>query len=345
MALAKLGKGSLVFVPGMMGSELRLRGCANNGIARDEVVWGEDFGKVWRTLARSPEVLGSRELVATSVIRTIRFAGFKTREVYGPLLDFCTSPSGLGLTLDESLHVFPYDWRLDVVKVANELAAFIRRLPTPVFLVAHSMGGLVTRIMLNLNTPAAKRVRGVFQIASPLSGSSKAFETLKRRPNLGPISDCLWLIFHILGPDRRARLMDAVRSMHSLYQLLPPREHKVLLQSGGTQRSALDADAWAHRDRSMLKAAISAHRYLTTIPSVPIKCVYSAQLPTSWLLAIDDNWNLVGCRQSATGDGTVTSASALARSKDIVAFAGEDAEHTKLCSHSDVHETLRRFLS
>jgi pimeloyl-ACP methyl ester carboxylesterase len=290
-------------------------------------------------------MLISRELVATSVIRTIRLGRFKTRQIYGPLLDFCTSRPGLQLSNGQSFFAFPYDWRGDLAHSAVDLAALVNRAPAPVYVVAHSMGGLVTRIMLNRSGPAARRVRGVFQIAPPDGGSSKAFITLKRRPSLGPISDSLWYLYYFFSPEKRARLMNALGNMHSIYQLLPPLEEKVLLQSGGIQRSALDADAWAFRDQCMLEAAVRAQKQLAAVPTVPTRCVYSAQYPTEWLLAIDDNWNPVASGRKAGGDGTITSASASARSSDTVAFGGAGAEHTQLCSRADVHEALREFLT
>jgi hypothetical protein len=329
----------------MMGSELRLRGHRSNRVPRDDVVWGERLSDVWSTLARHPELLASQELVATNVLHTMQFAKIETRAVYGPLLDFCTSSPGLGLTNNVSFHAFPYDWRLDLTETAAHLAAFVDRLPTPVFIVAHSIGGSVTRIMMNSNVHVASRVRGIFQIASPIGGSSKAFITLKRRPSLGPISDALWRLFHLLCPNKRAQLMNALGNMPSLYQLLPPLEEKILLQSGGTVCSALDEKLWAPRDRCMLDAAMSAHKSLTAIPEVPIKCVYSTHIATEWLLVIDDNSNLVATGRKAEGDGTVTSASASAKSSDIVAFGGSSAEHTRLCSRKDLHEALRAFLS
>jgi hypothetical protein len=114
MGVRKLGSGSLIFVPGIMGSEPRFKGPGSNGIARDELVWGEELSQVLWTLARCLETLASRELVATSVIGTIRLGRFKTRQIYGPLMDLCTSRSGLGLSNGRSFLTFPYDWRLDL---------------------------------------------------------------------------------------------------------------------------------------------------------------------------------------------------------------------------------------
>jgi pimeloyl-ACP methyl ester carboxylesterase len=345
VALNKLGKGSLIVVPGIMGSGLRHTGRDSNGVQRNEVVWGDQVSVMWRTLARSPELLGSPHLEPTQVIREVKMGVLSVRHVYGPLLEFCTSNTGLGLTLNTSLWPFPYDWRRDLTDTASKLAELVERVPQPVFIVAHSMGGLVARLMLNLHTNSATRVKGVFQIASPIIGSSNAFITLKRHPSLGSIADPLLNIYHKLDPTKQAKLMDALGNMQSLYQLLPPDHEKILLQYGGTQRSAMDLSAWLPRDHAFIAAANDVHKQLATTPSVPLKCIYAVQLDTDWLLAVDNNWNLVGTKVTAEGDGTVTSASAYARSIDIRAFRGRDAEHTKLCSRNDVHQELRGFLS
>ena len=344
MTSGKVGHGSVVFVPGIMGSELRLQGRGSNGIVSDQFVWGEDFVEVLWNLARCPEVLGSPDLVATSVIREVRLGRFKVREIYGPLLEFCTSTKGLQLVEGRSLYPFAYDWRLDLTGTARRLAALVEQVPGPVFIVAHSLGGLLTWIMLNLGGPAAARVRGVFGIACPFGGSAKAFTTLMLHPNLGPVSDWLCYLFHLFSPDKRVRLMDALKSMYSMYQLLPPMTEKILLQSGGIQRSALEAFR-GPRDERMVEAALNVHQSLTAIPLVLTTGVYSTQLPTPWLLAVNENWIPVASGMKAEGDGTITSASALAGSGDNVAFRGVGAEHTRLCSRKDVHEALRSFLS
>jgi len=342
MPLNKLGSGSLIFVPGIMGTELRFRGRDSKGVKRDDLVWGEDFGATLMALTRRPELLASPDLVATTVIREIRFGNFNMRKVYGPLLDFCTSQPGLALTEGQSFFTFPYDWRLDLTKTAMLLATLVQRAPTPVFIVTHSMGGLVTRILLNLSASAAERFRGVFEIACPVGGSSKAFTTLRVRPSLGPVVNWLWPFLFRLKHDMRARFMNAVGNMASIYQLLP--QEKILCQSGGCQRAALDA-FWGPRDQCMVQAAQNAHDHLATVPAIPIQSAYSPQLATEWLLNVDEYWNVVGSGQKAQGDGTITSASAVGKSTDNVAFHGSRAEHTRLCSRTDVHEALRTFLS
>lgn len=342
--LTSLGNGSVIFVPGIMGSELRLRGRYSTGIPRDQVVWGESFTDVLMTLARGPEILSSPELVATRVIREMRFGRIKVRKVYGPLLDFCTASSGLDLCINRSLYPFAYDWRRDLGETANELAALVERVPTPVFIVGHSMGGLISQILMNLDRPAAQRVRGLFLIGCPTGGSSKAFISLKRNLSLGPISDWVWQLLDRLDTGRRVRLMEALRNMPSLYQLLPPAEEKILLQRGGRQRPALDAFQGT-RDKPMVRAALALQDCLVPKPSIRIHHLYSAHRKTAWLLAIDENWNFVASGRKAEGDGTVTSASALSHSGDNVTYQGVDAEHTQLCSCNEVFQALRGFLS
>lgn len=344
--LSKLGGGTLVFVPGLMGSELRLSGTDSLGLKRDSLVWGEDCRSVWNTLAFAPEILGSRNLVATSVIRAIHLpGGIPVKKVYGPLLDFCCAEVGLTLTLGSNFRTFPYDWRLDLIHTAKLLKDFVHGLPEPVFIVAHSMGGLVARLMLNMKDSSASRVRGVFQIASPIEGSANAFISLKKEPSFGFITDMLWKSFHQLDALKRAKLMNAVGNMESLYQLLPPRSNTILLKSNGRQLSALDSDGWQKRDHPFLTSASRVHKLLEKEPSVPIKCVYAVALNTNWLIAIDDSWNILATSVSALGDGTVTTASASAVSPDRLPISDGECEHTKLCSRCDVHEELRKFLT
>ncbi|MEL6793597.1 MAG: hypothetical protein AAFP78_09100, partial [Pseudomonadota bacterium] len=112
---------------------------------------------------------------------------------------------------------FPYDWRRDIVEASSDLAYFIDRKRDQVFetrksvfgaearepkfdLVAHSMGGLVTRYYLmygdqdlpedgslpEVTWAGAKNVSRVVFIAPPNTGSVLAFENLVNGKTLGP---------------------------------------------------------------------------------------------------------------------------------------------------------------
>jgi pimeloyl-ACP methyl ester carboxylesterase len=344
-ALKQLGSGTLVFVPGIMGSALQTTGLGHNGLPRTETIWGEDLTGIFKTLARDPALLGVSTVQVTGVIREVRLGWFRTQTVYGPLLDFCTAPWGLNLKPQVNFLTFPYDWRADLRDIAAQLDQLVQQLAAPVFIVAHSMGGLVTRLMLDRATAGSARVKGVFQIASPVGGSSKAFLTLRRQLAITPMADAFWTFFHRLDPSKQAKLTRAIGSMCSLYQLLPGHATPVLMLGGGTLTSAIDTTAWPTADHPKLAVASAAHKALSSAPSVPIRCVYSASTNTDWLIGLDSNWSVVGT-QVTDGDGTVTSASARAQSTDLAPVVGASGtEHTELCSHQQVHDLLRTFLS
>lgn len=345
MTLGKLANGTLVFVPGIMGSELRLRGVDDKGMPRDQLVWGEDIGTVMKTLGREPEVLGSADLVSTTVIRHMRYHFLKLVKVYGPLIDFCCDKKGLDLTPNKNFQPFAYDWRLDLLETANLLDQFIEKTPGPVFILAHSMGGLVTRIMLNMNGAGSRKVAEVFQIASPVEGSTKAFTTIKRHPSLSSLADPLWKLYHNFKPDRRAKLTEVMANMPSLYQLMPPDRCKILLKRSGTKLSAVDSSMWLARDMTLVNKAQLAHQLLQLRPKVPIKGIFSVDLDTDWLVGVNDQRQLLGTQSVADGDGTVVTSSANALSTTVKGIKGKQAEHTSLCSMKCVHDELRSFLS
>lgn len=341
----KIGAGTLVLVPGIMGSSLQASGVDHSGVPRTEVIWGERLVDVLATLAMDPAILAIEQVVATSVMREVRLGRARLSELYGPLMDYCCQPWGLDLVEGKNFWSFPYDWRADLRVTASRLHAFVSQLPPPVYIVAHSMGGLVTRLMLNGNPSATPQIGGVFQIASPVAGSSKAFVSLRRQLQLNPMADAIWDYFHSLDLTKQGKLTRAIGSMPSLYQLLPPESAKILLMSGGAMTSAVDFAAWPAAGHAMVTCARETHKLLEIVPSVPIRCVFSTANRTDWLICVDNNWSIIAVQAKADGDGTVTSASAQAVSTDVAHIPNGDTEHTKICSNADVHARLKAFLS
>jgi phospholipase A1 len=178
-----MDKPLIVFVPGIMGSVLRFKGVGEFGDWCEEDVWGSDAGVIIDTLARRPNRLRSPNLEATAVLREItgRVWGKRVHEVfYGPLLDFCVERlemGGLGLEPGNEFVPFAYDWRLDNRENAKRLAVKIKQHDPqenrPIGLVAHSMGGLVCRLMILNESAIALRIRFFLQIASPVLGAAK----------------------------------------------------------------------------------------------------------------------------------------------------------------------------
>lgn len=332
----------VIFVPGIMGSVLRYRGPDQYGNATEEILWGTDGLQNLDTLSRTPEKMRA-PAYAHSVIRSVITAGMGDKDIYGSLIRFCLSESGLGLREGVNFHPFPYDWRKDNALSADALAKRIRVLDPinekQVYLIAHSMGGLVCRIMINREPEILRRTRLFFQIASPVEGSPRAFWTLNKYPEFDTFVNLFYLRKHILKPDRRAQLLVAVQSFASVFQLLPPRHVNTLIGPSGAEYPAVYPDAWPMQLHSQLAKAEAIQSILDIPAEIPMRCLYSGQRPTPWRFAVNRFWTITGREKRRDGDETVPASSAQARSRCEVHFeiTGELTEHTALCRNPEVH--------
>jgi len=150
------GKPPVIVIPGLTGSELV---SSTNG----SVVWF----KVRRSktddlsLPISPNIAANRDsLVARDILRRVRLGFFKSTDAYAGLLDAIEdngykegkwdNPPIKGY--QDTVYVFPYDWRRDNVENARllirQIESLKRRLKRPNLrfdVIAHSMGGLIVR--------------------------------------------------------------------------------------------------------------------------------------------------------------------------------------------------------
>lgn len=165
---------------------------------------------------------------------------------------------------------FPYDWRRDIVEAAQELDDFITRKSDQVFetrqkvfgaearrpkfdIVAHSMGGLVTRYYLmygaadlpedgslpELTWAGAKNINTVVFIAPPNSGSVLSFENLVNGKSFGP-----------LQPFYEPALLG---TQVSVYQLFPRTRHnRVTIEGSDEPVDIFDAENWDKNGWGML---------------------------------------------------------------------------------------------
>jgi pimeloyl-ACP methyl ester carboxylesterase len=170
-------KRPLIFVPGLLGS--RLCGQAPSTPV-ERVVWG-----TLRALAEFPTLrLGTdargREVRPCGLLREVAIFGGFTQDIYGPVI---THLESLGYQEERNLFIFAYDWRLSVFDNAELLAAFVKeKVPDTsqqVDIVAHSLGGLITRVYA-LKWGGAVRIARLISAGSPFFGSAKVFETLEK---------------------------------------------------------------------------------------------------------------------------------------------------------------------
>ncbi|MBL8596452.1 MAG: hypothetical protein JNL14_01805 [Devosia sp.] len=192
----------VVFVPGIMGSKLKVGG---------DSIWGEG-------VFDSPKLVYPGEMPAVAEalgVAEVKILGLTFEQtVYKKLYEV-----GASLATDSDLLPFNYDWRQSNRLSADQLAAFLCALEAEdgVVLIGHSMGGLVIKHwLLNHRTQACPdghvpSVGTVAFLATPHFGSMSAFTSLVDATVIKPGWD--WLVAG--GLNRYGYTFD------SIYELLP----------------------------------------------------------------------------------------------------------------------------
>lgn len=198
------GKNPVILIPGITGSELRHK-------ETNERIWFRAFKSKSEDI-RLPIFLdvtkNHDDLVPGDILREAKLGIFPVTDVYGSFIkameirggyheEKWDEPSEDGY--QDSLYVFPYDWRLDNVQNARLLIRKIEtlkiKLKKPelkVDIVAHSMGGIIARYAAmygNSDLPAANTkpqptwagatlFDKVILIATPNEGAALALSSL-----------------------------------------------------------------------------------------------------------------------------------------------------------------------
>jgi pSer/pThr/pTyr-binding forkhead associated (FHA) protein len=243
------GRRTVVFVPGIMGSDLWLG---------NERVWPSAKSIFTKSeLFRYPsEVpLEPRGIVNEVVI----VPNFIKLDQYNRLGDYLVEELNYRRELD--FFEFPYDWRQDVRISASQLGKLIEGIPIeqPVVIIGHSLGTLVTRYYVEC-LGGDKRVERVILMGGPHKGGVKALSSLAVAPELLP--------FGIMGERVREILM----SFPSAYQLLP--DYAFGTDQNGEKINFLEDESWLEPEyRPLLKIARDFRAELkpsAVIPSVSI---------------------------------------------------------------------------
>ena len=203
-AVRSEGKPPVIFIPGILGSRLVDR---RNG----ETVWPDlrvDHDEIALPISSPVLAQNTDNLEATEVLEEVKLGPLLPEtSIYGPLFNaleryggyqrasFNTPPPGGDR---DTLYLFAYDWRRDIVESARALGCAIedlkRRLGKPDLrfdIVAHSMGGLVARYYAMYGErdvldgrgacpdwSGARNLNRVVMIGTPNAGSMNALRVL-----------------------------------------------------------------------------------------------------------------------------------------------------------------------
>lgn len=196
-------KGNVVFIPGILGSELT----SKDQKGARERVWLDSRRIVAGDLVRLR--LDGNGLAEDDSTYRIRCSGV-LKNFYGQLI--------LSLAENWNVHAFAYDWRKDFRLAAAQLQARINTWfpeKDSVHIVAHAEGGLVARAYLQAYPGRWNQGGRLVMLGTPNQGSYSA---------VSAISGDLDLIRQIDLLDSRHSQEDfrsVIKSFPSIYQLLP----------------------------------------------------------------------------------------------------------------------------
>jgi hypothetical protein len=221
--LEKVIKRPLVFVPGIMGSRLFKKGSS-------EPIW-PPLGW-WDKGHFKPKSLRDLMVPDKEVSRNEPLFPL----VYSELLRYLEN---MGYILGENFWVFAYDWTQSNRLAGKQLEEFILNILDShpqwkeVDIVNHSMGGIVTRAAMRLNSAPVRRV---VYITSPHYGSPKAYFIL--HPNIefsvfgnffkSVIGDLAWKwylhrLINTESSNMEKEIKVLARQLDSVFELMPDK--------------------------------------------------------------------------------------------------------------------------
>ena len=299
MADTTLPKGAsrriVVFVPGLMGSEL-WRG-------------SERVFPNIRTLFTNPECLRypapaePRKIVDEVVI----VPNLIKLDQYNRLGDYLVEELGYQRGVD--FFEFPYDWRQDVRTSARQLSALVESLPRtqPLILIGHSLGTMVSRYYIE-RLGGKSRVERVILMGGPHRGVVKALTSMLDAPEVLP--------FGIMGE----RLRQVSMTFPSSYQILPT--YALQVDAGGNKVNFLEDESWLPEQyRPLLRAGREFRRELGVRSSIPAISIFGYGLKTIANLTIHKNntgtIKKIDYRIEPNGDSTILEMSTVLEGSEI----------------------------
>lgn len=230
---------------------------------------------------------------------------------------------------------YHYDWRHDIQLLGKQLADTIQTLAkpngdrkTPIYLVAHSMGGLVSRAAIKVldDRKKSEYVARLIMLGTPNYGSFSPVQVLSGYHSLIRKVAAIDLV------HSESELVNEVFSTFTgLYQMLPA-------QSRYSETDLYSLETWPDTGikprASLLKNAPKIHDHLTTSDE---RFVLIAGVNKTTVIGVHRSGDGFVFTQSLEGDGTVPLA--LAQLDNVTTYY-VDESHGSLPNNSDVTKAV-----
>jgi pSer/pThr/pTyr-binding forkhead associated (FHA) protein/pimeloyl-ACP methyl ester carboxylesterase len=287
----------VVFVPGMMGSELWIG---------SERLWPNP-----RLIISNPEAYalpGDPRIEARGIVNDVVIVPhiIQSRQ-YSALGDYLVE--SLGYTRGKDLLEFGYDWRHDVRLAAQRLADIIERwqVQHPITIIAHSLGTLVTRYYVE-RLGGKQVVERIILMGGPHHGTPGGLAAILTGPGILPFG---------MGAER---LRDVLATLPSAYQILPT--YHCAVDQSDNYIDLLKDESWLpEHQRPFLRVARSFRRELGTASSVPAVSIFGYGLKTKLRVKFhrrnDGLWERADFVEDSAGDQSVPSGSAVLKDSEI----------------------------
>ena len=288
---------TVVFLPGLMGSELWLG---------NERLWPNV-----KTILTEPEIfrypsdipLEARNIVDEVVV----VPNLIKMDQYNRLGDYLVEELNYRRGVD--FFEFPYDWRQDVRISARQLGELIETIPNtqPVILIGHSLGTMVSRYYIE-RLGGDKRIERAIWMGGPHKGVVKGLFSILVAPQVLP--------FGIMGE----RLRQVALSFPASYQILP--DYSPGTDQHGTEINFFEDDRWVDEQyKSLLQIGREFRSELATAATIPTVAVFGYGLKTISEVSVvrDDAGKIqeVDYRAENIGDVSVLEQSAFLPGSEI----------------------------
>lgn len=266
----------IVVVPGILGSQL---GIARQRPLPNDVLWIDPIDIQVGRLG----LLGLDAGAPIVPLGVVLYSHLKLR--------LRLRAAGFAVTLHD------YDWRIGIEDSGAALAARLRELSSErLAIVAHSMGGLLSRIALAL--PGTRHVERVVLLGTPNQGSFAPVQAL--RGTYGVVRKIARLD-HATTAEQLAE--DVFNSFPSLYQMIPV--------FGAKRADLLDPRAWPDSGPALRPALLErARRFREALPRADERFIAVAGVGQETVTAVAKGRDGFVYTVTRHGDGTVPGSSA-----------------------------------